>query len=140
VSSSTTNPAESAVLAAWRRYWQVYVAVGSEMRLPDARLSEVATGDELRSLNSGFLAYKSVGQVIRGTIDLAPKLAALDGVRATITDCYASHILVYDAASGKPTGPEPSQRTLVTATMVLEGSTWKVAAITHEGEGCTPAP
>gem|GEM_PF-5009523 len=110
------------------------------MRLPDARLNEVATGEELRSLNSGFLAYKSVGQVIRGTIDLAPKVTALDGARASVTDCYASHILVYDTASGRPIGPEPSQRTLVTAAMVLEGGAWKVAAIKHEEEGCRPAP
>ena len=139
VTSSTTSSAQSDVVASWRRYWDVYVAVGSEMRLPDPRLAEVATGEELRALGSGFLAYKSAGQVIRGTIDLAPKVLEIGGNRAVLTDCYASHILRYDQASGRPAGTEPSERTLVTVTMVLEGGTWKVAGIRHEREGCTPA-
>src|SRR5207249_1482080 len=31
--TSTTSPSD-AVVAAWHRYWDVYVAVGSEMKLP----------------------------------------------------------------------------------------------------------
>lgn len=139
ITTTTASSGQSDVVAAWRRYWDVYVAVGSEMRLPDPRLAEVATGEELRALGSGFLAYKSAGQVIRGTIDLAPKVLEIGGNRATLTDCYASHILRYDQASGRPAGTEPSERSLVTVTMVLEGGSWKVAGIRHEREGCTPA-
>jgi hypothetical protein len=137
--SPTPSPEAAEVIAAWHRYWQVYVAVGSEMALPDPRLAEVATGDALRALNTGFLAYRSQGEVIRGTVDLAPKVTAIDAARATLSDCYASHILGYNRATGEPVGREPSERTLVTVSMVLEGGNWKVAGIRHEGDGCTPA-
>jgi hypothetical protein len=77
--------------------------------------------------------------VFRGTIDLAPKVVTVSGDTATISDCYASHILGYDAASGRPKGPERPGRTLVTVSMVREAEAWKVGAIRHEGDGCTPA-
>jgi hypothetical protein len=98
----------------------------------------VATGEELNALNTGFLAYRSQGQVIRGTIDLAPRVVSLDNGQATISDCYASHILGFVKATGQAVGPEPSERTLVTVRMVQEGGGWKVAAIRHERDGCTP--
>ena len=138
--STTLSPVEQGIVAAYRRYWEVYIAVGSEMKLPDPRLAEVATGDELRQLGGAFLAYKVEGEVFRGTIDLAPKVLAVSGDTATVSDCYASHIIGYDAATGQPKGPGRPGRTLVTVTMVREANTWKVAAIRHEGDGCTPAP
>ena len=127
------------VVAAWYRYWQVYVAVGGQVSPSYAQLDQVATGRELTTLESGFLAYHAQGQVIRGTIDLAPQITAVDGAQATLTDCYASHILRYSQSTGQPVGAAPSQRSLVTVTMSLEAGTWKVAAIRHEKDGCTPA-
>jgi len=139
VTSTTLNPVEQTILAAYRRYWDVYIAVGSDMRLPDPRLAEVATGEELRQLGGAFLAYKAEGEVFRGTIDLAPRVVSVSGDTATISDCYASHIIGYDAATGQPKGPGRPGRTLVTVTMVRDANTWKVAAIRHEGDECTPA-
>ena len=101
-----------------------------------------ASGEELQALNHpGFLAYRSQGQVIRGTIDLAPQVVAVavTGSEATLSDCYASHILLHSRATGQPEGSGPPQRTLVTARMLNEGGVWKVAGIRHEGEGCAPA-
>lgn len=134
--STTLDPAEQAVVDAYRRYWQVYIAVGSEMKLPDPRLAEVATGEGLRTLGGAFLADKADGHVLRGTIDLAPSVIELAGDRAVVRDCYASHILVVDAATGRPLGPERPNRVLVTVTMLREGGTWKVVGIRHEGDGC----
>lgn len=75
--TSTTNE-ERSVLEAWRRYWDVYVAVGGELNLPDPRLADVATGKALQALNGGFLALRSKGQVIKGTIELAPKVISIE--------------------------------------------------------------
>lgn len=136
--ATTLDPAEQAVLAAYRRYWDMYIAVGSEMKLPDPRLAEVATGEELRQLNGAFLADKAAGQVLRGSIDLAPAVVERATDRALVRDCQASQILVVDRASGRPLGPAPSDTTLITATMLWEQNAWKVAGIRHEGDGCTP--
>jgi hypothetical protein len=135
--TSTTSAQEAALVDAWRHYWEIYVAVGSEMKLPDARLAQVATGDELRQLGSAFLADATQGHLIKGTIDLDPKVVSVDATSATLRDCYMSHILVVDRASGQPTGAGSTQRTLVTATFMLESGVWKVAGIRHEGDGCT---
>lgn len=136
--TTTVNTAEQAVLDAYRRYWDVYIAVGSEMKLPDPRLAEVATGEELRQLNSAFLSDQIGGQLLRGTIELAPQVIELDSDRAVVRDCQASNILVVERATGRPVGPAPRDRTLVTVTMLREVSAWKVAGIRHEGDGCSP--
>ena len=137
--STTVLTPEASVLDAYRRYWQVFVAVGSEMNLPDPRLREVATGEALAQAENSFLAGKLSGEVVRGSIDLAPEVAFIEGDEAVIEDCYASHILGYDAATGQPKGRERPERTEVTVGMRREGGTWKVAGIRHEGYGCTPA-
>jgi len=137
--STTLDKGEQTVLDAYRRYWQVYIAVGTEMKLPDPRLAEVATGEGLRTLGSAFLADKAGGHLLRGTIDLAPKVVDLAPDKALVRDCYASHILVVDAATGRPLGPERPERVLVTVTLVPENGTWKVLGIRHEGDGCNPS-
>ena len=137
IATTSTVPADQAtVIAAWRHYWDIYIAVGSELHLPDLRLAEVATGEEVRTLGGRFLADKSQGHVLKGTIDLDPKVVSVAAETATLRDCYFSRILVYDNATGQPTGSGDTNRTLVTATLVLDGGTWKVSAIHHEGDGC----
>ena len=136
--TTTVNTVEQAVLDAYRRYWDVYIAVGSEMKLPDPRLAEVATGEALRTLGGAFLADKADGHALRGTIDLAPKVIERTSGNALVRDCYASRIVVVDAVSGQPLGPPRPDRVLVTVTLVPEATTWKVAAIRHEGDGCAP--
>lgn len=134
--STTLDPATQAVLDAYHRYWQTYIAVGSEMKLPDPRLAEVATGEALRTLGGAFLADRTDGHVLRGTIDLAPEVMERTSGSALVRDCYASHIVVVDAASGRALGSERPDRVLVTVTLVPEAGTWKVAGIRHEGDGC----
>lgn len=136
--TTSTLPVNQAVaLAAWRHYWDIYIAVGEQMQLPDARLAQVATGDELRTLGGAFLADKSEGHVLKGSIELDPKVVSIDGSAATLRDCYLSHILVYNQATNQPTGSGSTNRTLVTVTLMLDNGTWKVSAIRHEGDGCS---
>ena len=137
ISTTTTVAPDAAVIAAWRRYWDVYLAVGSDIHMPDARLATVATGDELKQLGSTFLAAQSGGQVLQGTIDLAPKVTSVTQTDAVLQDCYFSHIVVADRATGKPVGAQRSDRTLVTASLVVDGGSWKVSSIRHDGDGCT---
>lgn len=129
----------AAVLAAYRAFWDAYLAAADPMDPADPRLAEVATGEELRQLRSGFLAMKSAGEVIRGSLDLAPQLLGLERSSATVKDCYLDRTGVYDAATGRRKDPEGEVRYLVTVRLVREDGRWKVASITKEGEGCMPA-
>lgn len=139
VTSTTLDSVDQEVVAAYRRYWDVYIAVGRELLLPDPRVGGIATGEGLRQLNSSFLAAKAAGHGLAGTIELDPHVIEVNGDQAVVRDCYASHIVVINRSTGKPLGPERPGRTLVTVTMVREDENWKVAAIRHEGDGCTAA-
>lgn len=152
--STTTQPAPSVttvttaakpsvdaeVLAAYRSFWDAYLAAGDPMNPQDPRLAEHATDGELETVQKAFLARRSAGEVIRGTLDLTPRVVSVhpDGRAATVTDCYADHTGVYDAASGTRKDTESGVRHLVTVEMVLQG-TWKVSSVTLERDGCTPA-
>ena len=87
---SSGGSTEKDVLAAWRRYWDAYVAVGGELNLPDPRIAEVSTGEALRALNSGFIALKAGGEVIKGSVELSPTLVGMTEKSATLTDCYTN--------------------------------------------------
>ena len=136
--TSTTVDTNTAIVDAYRRYWDVFIAVSAVMDPADPRLAEVATGDALAQLHNSILAARVDGVVARGTIDLAPKLAGVEGDEALIDDCYANHIVDHDAASGKPKGSERADRVQVTVGMRREAGVWKVAGIRPEGYGCTP--
>jgi hypothetical protein len=133
--SSTLPPDRTAVLAAWRHYWDVYIAVGEQMQLPDPRLAQVAAGQELQTLGGAFLAAKSEGEVLRGSVDLDPKVISIGNGTASLRDCYLSDVLGYK--DNKPVGPADPQRRLVAATLVLAGGAWKVSSIDHISDGCT---
>ena len=71
-------------------------------------------------------------------MDLAPKVTALDGDRATVRDCHDDNLVVVDAASGAVKEPDDPVRKLVTVTLVRGGPAgWKVTAINLEAEGCS---
>lgn len=132
--TSTLSADQAAVLAAWRHYWDIYIAVGGQMQLPDPRLAQVATGQELRTLGGAFLAAQSEGEVLRGTVDLDPKVVSVGANSATLRDCYLSNVLGYK--NNQPVGPADARRRLVSVSFVNESGTWKVSAIDHLSDGC----
>lgn len=141
--SVTTTTASSnidaAVLDGYRAYWAAYVKAGDPMNPEDPQLQAHATGPALETVVKAFVALKSAGKVVRGQVDLAPRVINVDGETASVHDCYGDNTGVYDASTGaredKPTG----QRHLVTATMRLDNGTWKVERLADEGLGCTAA-
>ena len=92
---------------------------------------------ELRQLGGAFLADQSQGHVIRGTIDLSPRVGRVDGTQAQLFDCYFSRILVYDRSTDQPIGAGSTNRTHVTANLQFVDGAWKVGSIDHDGDGCT---
>jgi len=61
------------------------------------------------------------------------------GNAATVRDCYLDNTGVFDAATGERHDTPTGVRNLITATLQLEGSTWKVSDLKQEGDGCTAA-
>jgi hypothetical protein len=136
--TTTTAPdAGTAAVAGYRAFWQAYLAAADPMAPEDPRLAEHATGEELATVRKAFLGYKAAGQVIRGTLDLAPKAVSVEGGTVLVRDCYDDQTGVYAVATGARQDQENPERHLVTATVINENGTWKVTAIKREGGGCT---
>lgn len=137
--TSAADPAEEAVLEGYRAYWDAYLKSADPMDPENRLLVEHATGAALEAVQKAFLALKSAGKVIRGELDLAPRVVAVEGDTATVRDCYGDATGVYDAATGARQDQPTGQRHLVTATLRPESGTWKVERLADEGLGCTAA-
>lgn len=135
--TTTGEPARGAAIAGYRAYWDAYLASADPMDPNNPALAKTATGPALEAVQRSFLALRSAGKVIRGELDLAPKVTALEASAATVEDCYGDETGVYEAASGKREDTPTGQRHLVTATLRLEGDTWKVEQLEDNGLGCT---
>ncbi len=142
--TSTTAPAATVTsmdpgveaVAAYRAFWQDFLAAGDPVDPLSPRLAAHATGDELGAVRNRFLAVKAAGQVIRGSLDLAPKVVSVGPDTVTLSDCYDDQTGAY-SADGVRQDKEDPRRHLVTATVALVDGAWKVSAIKHEGDGCT---
>lgn len=145
-STTTTSPATTTTaavaepqieaVAAYRAFWAAYLAAADPMNPDHPGLPETATGEQLKTVRSAFLAFRSAGHVIRGSFELAPKVVSFDGTSAQIRDCYDDGTGVFDEASGARQDVDDPRRHQVTATVVNVEGTWKVAAISHGGDGC----
>jgi len=137
--TSATEAAERAALEGYRAYWDAYLKSADPMDPENPLLAQHATGPALETVQKAFLALKSAGKVIRGELDLAPRVVTVDGGMATVRDCYGDGTGVYDAATGAREDEPSGQRHLVTATLRLDEGTWKVERLADEGLGCTAA-
>jgi hypothetical protein len=136
--TTTTAPDPHAeAVAAYRAFWADYLAAADPMNPEHPRLAEHATGEELAAVRSAFLAVKAAGHVIRGSLDLAPKVVSADAATVVLRDCYDDRTGLYAAETGVRQDKDDPARRLVTATVVLTDGTWKVSAIKNEGTGCT---
>jgi hypothetical protein len=135
--TTTALDPQAAAVAGYRAFWQAYLAAADPMSPEDPRLAEHATGEELAAVRKSFLAAKAAGNVIRGALDLAPKVVSADATKVVLRDCYADGTGLYNATTGVRQDKETPGRQLVTVTVTLVDGVWKVAAVKHEGDGCT---
>ena len=139
--TATTAPVpddQQQVLTSYRAFWDAYIAASNPMNPEHPALADHATDGELDTVRRTLLARRSAGEVFKGTMDLAPKVTALDGDRATVRDGHDDNLVVVDAASGAVKEPDDPARKLVTVTLVRGGPAgWKITAIKLEAEGCS---
>ncbi len=137
--SATSSPEGAAVVAAYEDFWDAYLEAADPMDPAHPVLAEHAVNPQLERLQRSFLARRSSGEVIRGTLDLAPELISVEGGTARVSDCYADSTGVYDAETGERKDTPSGVRHRITAEVVLDGAVWKVSDITREGDGCDPS-
>lgn len=138
-STSTTADRAAPVLAGYRAFWDGYLRAADPMDPTNPVLAAHATGDELRQVQTTFASHFQMDEVIRGALDLRPLVTAQTDSTATINDCYGDSTHIFDRTTGSQKDPPESVRYQVTATLVVEGGTWKVSAMKKTGEACIPA-
>lgn len=139
--TTTTTPGDDQeVLDAYVAFWNDgYLEAADPMDPTNPALAAHTTGSQLETLERAFLARQANGEVIRGTLDLQPRIVSVVGETATVRDCYLDDTGIYDEATGERRDTATGVRHLITATLVVEDETWKVSDLDQEGDGCTTA-
>ena len=137
--SSTTDPASTAVLAAYRAGWRAFEQALATANPADPALAATMVDPQLQGVKANLLADQRQGMVGRGTFTLHPKIVSISATTATVVDCaYSTAALVYES-TGKPVPPvTPPENDGVRATLVLTGGTWKIAKQTVTDGKCAP--
>jgi hypothetical protein len=139
-STTTTIGEDQQVLDAYVSFWNDgYLAAADPMDPTSPALAAHSTGEQLETLQRAFLARQTNGEVIRGSLDLQPRVVSVVGDTATVRDCYLDNTGVFDVATGERHDTATGVRHLITATLIVEDDTWKVSDLQQEGDGCTEA-
>jgi hypothetical protein len=127
------------VLAAYRAEWASYEHALATANPLDPALKATMVNPLLHEVIGNLVTDNQEGIVGKGPIQLDPHVSSLTGSSATILDCpYSASLLIYKK-TGKQVPPiTKPEHDAVKATLVLDGSTWKVKSqdIT---EGSCPA-
>lgn len=137
--SSTTDPASTAVLAAYRAGWRAFEQALATANPADPALAATMVDPQLQGVKANLLADQRQGMVGRGTFTLHPKIVSISATTATVVDCaFSTEALVF-VSTGKPVPPvTPPENDGVRATLVLAGGTWKIAKQTVTDGKCAP--
>jgi len=135
-STTTTAAADADVLEAYRGFWDAYLAASDPMDPAHPDLERFATGASLEAVRRAFADHFARGEVIRGSVDLAPEIEQLDDASATVRDCYLDQTHIFDSESGAQVDPPEDATFEVLATLVLEGGSWKVSSLDKVSDGC----
>lgn len=134
--TTTTAAADADVLDAYRGFWDAYLAAVDPMDPAHPDLELFATGASLEAVRNAFAEHFARGEVIRGSVDLAPKIEQLDDASATVRDCYLDQTHIFDSESGAQVDPPEDATFEVLATLVLEDGSWKVSSLDKVSDRC----
>jgi hypothetical protein len=134
--TTTAAPAEDDVLSAYRGFWDAYLAAADPMDPGHPDLARFATGASLDRVRSSFTEHFERGEVIRGSVDLAPAVEQVTDSTANLRDCYLDQTHVFDSATGKQVDPPGEATFEIVVTLQLVDGGWKVATLDKVADGC----
>ena len=127
--TTSTNAQASGVLAAYRAEQAAFEQAVQQADPTLPALAQTMTGNQLTSVRRALVSDQTNGIVGRGTAQLNPKVASIQGNQAVVHDCLFSSIELVYSATGKPVPPvTPPEHDGVKATLVqVSPGTWKVS-------------
>lgn len=127
--ATSDGAAELLVTQRYVEFQRVVAETGAASDPDDPRLAEYATGAVLENLRGKLAVRRQEGTRLYGTPIPHVQSVTVSGDRATVMDCLDnSGTGLVDRAGKKLSVGRERQAT--TATLVREGSTWKVSEIT----------
>ncbi len=138
-STSTTDPATAAVLAAYRAGWAAFEHALAGANPEDPELAATMVPPQLTGVRANLTVDRQQDMVGRGSFTLHPKVVSLSATTARVVDCaYSTSVLVY-AKTGKPVPPiTPPENDGVSSELILTGGAWKVYKQTVTDGKCAP--
>jgi hypothetical protein len=138
---NTTTPQQATTAAILADYRTAESILGEDAaaypaNALDPRLPQHMTGPELRTVQNFLTVLRIQGHHGDGTADLSPRVDAINGTTATITDCVFDHGRIVDGRTGKTISGPDRTATLNTISMLLESGTWKISDNQQVGTGC----
>lgn len=134
--TTTAAPDEQDVLSAYQGFWDAYLAAADPMDPAHPDLARFATGASLERIRSSFTEHFKRGEVIRGSVDLAPVIEDIKNSSADLRDCYLDQTHVFDSATGEQVDPPGDATFEVVVTLQLVDGGWKVASLDKVADGC----
>ena len=139
--TATTAPSAevAAVLGAYRAGWAAYLHAGATANPADPELQATMVNPLLHQVIGNLVTDNMEGIIGKGSIALHPHVKSIDGSAATVLDCaFSSSFQIYKK-TGKQVPPATKpEHDAVKATLILDGSTWKVKS-QQITEGSCPA-
>jgi len=127
--TAATEDRETAVMTAYRAFWNDVVAAARTADWRSPRLDDHATGEMLDRIRSQLRGLQFQGWVARGTIQVSPRLVGLTSKKATVQDCVdTSRFRRYDPKKRQWLDSGGGQPDRQRSTLILDAQGhWKVA-------------
>ena len=139
-SSATSTPtaaalsADQQVLAAYRRYWDVYT--DALYTLDSSQLEQVMAGPRLARALDEIESLRRQGRAVRIVVRNDPLVAAVQTTEAVVIDQYQNESFVVDARTKEPVGGRgPAQSIRDTFTLTRVDGVWKVVDSIRQAGG-----
>jgi hypothetical protein len=134
---TTTQDPKAAVLAAYQRFWQVWLEANNPPNPTDPRLAEVDTGAQLERDRAEISRNRAAGITFKkatpSRADHRAFVLRLAGASALLEDCSLDDGVVVSRSSGSVINADVITY-LWRVTIVKKGGLWKVADNTRLGK------
>jgi len=130
------------IVVAVRTFWSLYLQLGGRVGVFDGvdtqdRLRERTAGAELTRLYDVFEGDAAAGLVVKGTIQISPRVTSITRTTAFVSDCFDDETGLYRVSDGRRLDIKDRRRHDVLITLTQLGGVWKVSAMRNEGLGCS---
>jgi hypothetical protein len=134
--ATTTPDPKAAVLVAYQRFWQVWLAANNPPNPNDPRLAEVDTGAQLAGARASIRIHQLRGEKVvlpHPSRYAHPATVTVlgHGTAASVFDCSVDDSQLVLSATGRVIDASV-QTQLIDADMVIQQGRWKVAATRFE--------